>query len=55
VVVLLTAAGLFIRSFTALLRLDLGFCSRGVLTFNFSFSDEKYDTKEQQWVLIDAA
>jgi putative ABC transport system permease protein len=54
VVVLLTAAGLFIRSFTALLRLDLGFDPRGVLTFNFGFSEEKYDTQEKQWALIDA-
>lgn len=54
VVVLLTAAGLFIRSFTALLRLDLGFDARGVLTFNLDFSEEKYDTKEKQWALIDA-
>ena len=54
VVVLLTTAGLFIRSFTALLRLDLGFDPRGVLTFNFGFSEEKYDTKEKQWALIDA-
>ena len=54
VVVLLTAAGLFIRSFTALLRLDLGFDPRGVLTFNFGFSEEKYDTKEKQWALVDA-
>ena len=54
VVVLLTAAGLFIRSFTSLLRLDLGFDPRGVLTFNFGFSDEKYDTKEKQWALVDA-
>ena len=54
VVVLLTAAGLFIRSFTALLRLDLRFDPRGVLTFNFGFSEEKYDTKEKQWALIDA-
>jgi putative ABC transport system permease protein len=53
VVMLLTAAGLFIRSFTALLRLDLGFDPRGVLTFNFGFSEEKYDTKEKQWALID--
>jgi putative ABC transport system permease protein len=53
VVVLLTAAGLFVRSFTALLRLDLGFDPRGVLTFNFSFSEEKHDTKEKQWALID--
>lgn len=54
VVVLLTAAELFIRSFTSLLRLDLGFDRRGVLTFNFSFSEEMYDTKEKQWALIDA-
>jgi putative ABC transport system permease protein len=54
VVVLLTVAGLFIRSFTALLRLDLGFDPRGVLTFNFGFSEEKHDTKEKQWALIDA-
>jgi putative ABC transport system permease protein len=54
VVVLLTAAGLFIRSFTALLRLDLGFDPRGVLTFNLAISEEKYDTKEKQWALIDA-
>jgi len=54
VVVLLTAAGLFIRSFTALLRLDLGFDPRGVLTFNLGVSEEKYDTREKQWALIDA-
>jgi putative ABC transport system permease protein len=53
VMVLLTAAGLFIRSFTALLRLDLGFDPRGVLTFNLGFSEETYDTKEKQWALID--
>ena len=54
VVVLLTAAGLFIRSFTALLRLDLGFDPRGVLTFNLGFSEEKHETKEKQWALTDA-
>ena len=54
VVVLLTVAGLFIRSFTALLRLDLGFDPRGVLTFNVGFSEEKHDTKEKQWALVDA-
>jgi putative ABC transport system permease protein len=54
VVVLLTAAGLFIRSFTSLLRLDLGFDPRGVLTFNVDFSDDRYDTKEKQWALVDA-
>ncbi|MGH9308645.1 MAG: FtsX-like permease family protein, partial [Vicinamibacterales bacterium] len=54
VVVLLMAAGLFIRSFTALLRLDLGFDSRGVLTFNLGFSEDRHDTKEKQWALVDA-
>jgi putative ABC transport system permease protein len=54
VVVLLTVAGLFIRSFTALLRLDLGFDPRGVLTFNLGFSEEKHDTKEKEWALVDA-
>ena len=54
VVVLLTAAGLFIRSVTALLDLDLGFDPRGVLTFNLGFSEEKHDTKEKQWALVDA-
>ena len=53
VVVLLTVAGLFVRSFTALLRLDLGFDPRGVLTFNLGFSEEKHDTKEKQWALVD--
>jgi putative ABC transport system permease protein len=54
VVVLVTVAGLFIRSFTMLLRLDLGFDPRGVLTFHVSYSEERYDTKEKQWALIDA-
>jgi putative ABC transport system permease protein len=54
VVVLLTVAGLFVRSFTALLRLDLGFDPRGVLTFNLDFAEEKHDTKEKQWALVDA-
>jgi putative ABC transport system permease protein len=54
VVVLLTGAGLFIRSFMALLRLDLGFDPHGVLTFNLEFSEEKHDTQEKQWALVDA-
>jgi putative ABC transport system permease protein len=54
VVVLLTVAGLFIRSFTELLRLDLGFDPAGVLTFSLAFSEETYDTKEKQWALVDA-
>jgi putative ABC transport system permease protein len=54
VVVLLTGAGLFIRSFTALLRLDLGFDPHGVVTFNLEFSEEKHDTQDKQWALVDA-
>lgn len=54
VVVLLTGAGLFIRSFTALLRLDLGFEPHRVLTFNLEYSDEKQDTPDKQWTLVDA-
>jgi putative ABC transport system permease protein len=54
VVVLLTAAGLFIRSFAELLRLDLGFNPRGVVTFNLEFSEEKHDTPAKQWALVDA-
>ena len=54
VVVLLTGAGLFIRSFTALLRLDLGFDPRGVLTFNLEYSEDKHDTQAKQWALVDA-
>ena len=54
VVVLLTSAGLLIRSFTELLRLDLGFDPHGVLTFNLGVPEDKYDTKEKQWALIDA-
>jgi putative ABC transport system permease protein len=53
-VVLLTAAGLFARSFVSLLRLDLGFDPRHVLTFDIGASDSRYDTKEKQWALVDA-
>jgi putative ABC transport system permease protein len=53
VVVLLTGAGLFVRSFTALLRLDLGFDPGGVLTFNVGFPEERYDTREEQRALIE--
>ena len=45
-----------IRSFTALLRLDLRLRSRGrrAAMFNLGFSEEKHDTKEKQWALVDA-
>jgi hypothetical protein len=54
VTVLLTGAGLFTRSLVALSQLDLGFDPRGVLTFDLSFSADRYDTREKQWLLIDA-
>jgi putative ABC transport system permease protein len=53
-VVLLTAAGLFTRSFASLLRLDLGFDPRAVLTFDIGAPDSKYDTNEKRWALVDA-
>jgi putative ABC transport system permease protein len=53
-VVLLTAAGLFTRSFVSLLRLDLGFDPKGVLTFNLAAPESRYDTREKQWQLVDA-
>jgi putative ABC transport system permease protein len=52
-VVLLTGAGLFGRSFVALLRLDLGFDPENVLTFHISAPDSRYDTRERQWALVD--
>ncbi len=54
VVMLLTTAGLFVRSFTALLRLDLGFDPRNVLTFDVGFAEETQDAREKQWALVDA-
>jgi predicted permease len=53
-VVLLTAAGLFARNFVSLLRLDLGFDPRGVLTFALAVPESRYATKEKQWQLVDA-
>lgn len=53
-VVLLTGAGLFTRTFVALLRLDLGFDPDNVVTFHLSAPGSRYDTRERQWALIDA-
>ena len=53
-VVLLTGAGLFTRSFVALLQLDLGFEPDGVLTFHISAPDAMRDTREKEWALVDA-
>jgi putative ABC transport system permease protein len=53
-VVLLTAAGLFARSFVALLRLDLGFNPDNVLTFHLAAYGPRYDAQEKRWDLVDA-
>jgi len=53
-VVLLTGAGLFGRSFIALLRLDLGFDPNHVLTFHLNLPDSSYATREKRWALVDA-
>jgi len=53
-VVLLTGAGLFTRTFVALLRLDLGFDPDNVVTFHVNAPDSRYGTRESQWALIDA-
>ena len=53
-VVLLTAAGLFGRSFVSLLQLDLGFDPRHVLTFSIGAPEEKYKQRERQKALTDA-
>jgi putative ABC transport system permease protein len=53
-VVLLTGAGLFTRTFLALLRLDLGFDPDHVVTFHVAAPDSRYGTREKQWALVDA-
>jgi putative ABC transport system permease protein len=45
--VLLTGAGLLIRSFDKLTRVDLGFEPAGVLTFNLTFPSAKYRDASQ--------
>ena len=52
-VILLTGAGLFARSFLALLRLDLGFDPNHVLTFQIQAPQSAYPTKEQRRALVD--
>jgi putative ABC transport system permease protein len=53
-VVLLTGAGLFARSFVALVRLDLGFDPENVLTFHVSAPDAASATRAQQLARVDA-
>lgn len=53
-VVLLTGAGLFARSFVALIRLDLGFDPDNVLTFHVTAPAASGATRAQQLALVDA-
>ncbi len=50
---LLVGAGLLLRSFARLLRVDPGFDSRDVLTMNVSLSTVKYAKPEQQVAFFD--
>jgi putative ABC transport system permease protein len=52
-VVLLAAAGLLIRSFVSLLRVDLGFEPGNVLTFHIDAPASSYDTPAKQRALVD--
>jgi putative ABC transport system permease protein len=52
--VLLTSAGLFMRSFVSLLRLDLGYDQANVLTFRVFGLDTTGDTQEKKWARVDA-
>jgi predicted permease len=53
-VVLLTAAGLFTRSFVSLLRLDLGFDPANVLTFELDLPEESYGALDRHRALVAA-
>jgi putative ABC transport system permease protein len=53
--VLLTGAGLMIRSFLALYTLDVGIETSHLLTMRTRLSDERYKTPEQQQQFFDAA
>ena len=48
-VVLLVGAGLLIRSFRTLLRVDPGFDSRNLLTAEYRLPRNKYPTIQEQW------
>lgn len=47
--ILLVGAGLLIRTFANLLRVDLGFDSRSVLTAATPIDDDKFKTPESRW------
>jgi putative ABC transport system permease protein len=51
---LLVGAGLLIRSFDKLTRVDLGFQSAGVLTYNITFPSAKFRDPQQLPALYDA-
>jgi putative ABC transport system permease protein len=52
-VILLTGAGLLLKSFARLERVDPGFDSRGVLTFQLSLPDVRYPKPEQAGIFYD--
>jgi putative ABC transport system permease protein len=53
-VLLLTGAGLMIRSFTRLQNVDSGFKTENVLTFHLSLPDRDYENDTERAVFVDA-
>jgi predicted permease len=47
--VLLVGAGLFLKSFTLIMRMDLGFRTENVLAMNINLPDFRYRTAEQRY------
>ena len=52
-VMLLAGAGLLIRSFRELMRVDPGFRAENVMSFNLSLPEEKYKALEARSLLVD--